>query len=198
MSSKSEIHEYFRLADDAKKHSSDKHTQLGACIVNLGGEVLIRAASNSIPDGVKVTDERLERPIKYQYIEHSERNACFYAARHGIALNNSIMYMSCNPVPCTECARAVIQSGIKLVVGRDISNVASKKWDDSCNFALEMLKEAGVMVAFVDVERDVCTRVLGCDSSHFLFLKFLATMHTLSDDVQQCLNAIEATWTSDL
>ncbi len=40
------------------------------------------------------------RPIKYQYIEHAERNACFYAAKHGIKLEGTILWMSCNPIPC--------------------------------------------------------------------------------------------------
>jgi dCMP deaminase len=137
------------LADVAKLKSCDKHTKLGAVVTDLQGNVLIDSC-NTIPDGLVITDERLERPTKYQFIEHAERNACFYAAKHGIKLEGTIMIMSCNPVPCTECARAIIQSGIKMVVGKDIENVASKKWDDSCNFALELLKEAGVIVVFVN------------------------------------------------
>ena len=173
-SSNHTIHELFQVADNAKLTSCDKHTKLGACVVDLDGNVLV-TASNTMPDGLEIKPERLERPIKYEYIEHSERNACFYAARRGISLDGTIMYMSCNPVPCKECARAVIQSGIKLVVGRDIRNVASKKWDDSCSFALDMLSEAGVMVAFIDVERNVCTRIVGRISKPHL--QFLEKMH---------------------
>ncbi len=139
----------FNLADEAKLKSCDKHTKLGALIIDINGQILIES-SNTIPKGLEIKDERLERPIKYQYIEHAERNACFYAAKHGIKLEGTIMVMSCNPIPCTECARAVIQSGIQMIVGRDIDNVASKKWDDSCNFALELLKEAGITVVFIN------------------------------------------------
>jgi dCMP deaminase len=140
---------FINQADQAKFKSCDKHTKLGAIIVDIKGNVLIDSC-NTIPLEVNITDDRLERPIKYQYIEHAERNACFYAAKHGIKLDGTIMIMSCNPIPCTECARAIIQSGIKMVIGRDIENVASAKWDDTCNFALELLKEAKVAVVFVD------------------------------------------------
>ncbi len=142
-------HIFFELADQAKIKSCDKHTKLGAIILDTNGKVLIESC-NTIPQGLEITDDRLERPIKYQYIEHAERNACFYAAKHGIKLEGTILLMSCNPIPCTECARAVIQSGIKMIIGRDIENVASKKWDDSCNFALELLKEAGIIIVFIN------------------------------------------------
>jgi dCMP deaminase len=141
--------QFFELADQAKTKSCDKHTKLGAIIIDINGNVLIESC-NTMPTGIKITDERLERPIKYQYIEHAERNACFYASKHGIKLEGTIMCMSCNPIPCTECARAIIQSGIKMIIGRDIENVASKKWDDSCNFALDLLKEADIIIVFIN------------------------------------------------
>lgn len=139
---------YFAIAERVKKGSSDIHTKIGAIIVDSKGEVLVEA-SNAIPKGLSVSAERLERPVKYQYIEHAERNACYHAAKKGIQLEDTIMIMSCNPVPCTECARALIQSGVKMIVGRDTENIASSKWDDSCILALEMLIEANVAVVFV-------------------------------------------------
>jgi dCMP deaminase len=139
---------YFKLADQAKINSCDKHTKLGGIIIDINGNVLVESC-NTMPQGIEIKDDRLERPIKYEYIEHAERNACYYAAKNGIKLEGTILLMSCNPIPCTDCARAVIQSGIKMIIGRDIDNVASKKWDDSCNFALNLLKEAGIIIVYV-------------------------------------------------
>src|SRR5271157_2542052 len=107
---------FFAEADLAKEHSCDVHTKIGAILVNLHGNVLI-SECNNMPVGIKVAPERLERPTKYSYIEHAERNAIYSAALQGISPEGLIMVMSCNPVPCTECARAVIQSGIAMIVG---------------------------------------------------------------------------------
>jgi len=160
---------FFELADLAKNKSCDKHTKLGALIININGKVLIDSC-NTIPHGIKITDDRLERPIKYQYIEHAERNACFYAAKYGIPLDGTILFMSCNPIPCTECARAIIQSGIGMIIGRNIENVASKKWDDSCNFALELLKEAGIVIVFLDETYNIETLIGDPSESYKKFL----------------------------
>ena len=139
---------YFQMAEDAKAKSWDKHTKLGAVVIDLSGKTLVTACNN-VPDGIVVTDEMLERPMKYHFFEHAERGACYYAAKNGIKLGGAIMWMSCNPVPCEDCARGIINSGIKMVVGRDIANVASQKWDESCKFGLELLKKAEVAVVFM-------------------------------------------------
>ena len=140
--------ELFARADEAKAGSCDIHTKIGAIVVDAEGRELVRAC-NTMPEGLDVTPECLERPAKYQWIAHAEVNAICHAARRGIKLEGAIMVMSCNPVPCTECARAIIQSGIRMVVGRDMDQVASSRWDSSCEFALSMLTKAGVAVVYV-------------------------------------------------
>ena len=156
--------DFFSIVDNAKLGSCDKHTKLGAIVIDVDEKVLIESC-NTMPEGISITEERLERPIKYQYIEHAERNAVFYAARHGIKLEGTILCVNCNPVPCTECARAVIQSGIKMIIGRDIKNMASERWDESCKFALDMLKEAGVVVVYVNDKREF--RIIGSISDTY-------------------------------
>lgn len=159
---------FLDTARQAKEESCDKHTKLGAAVVDLNCLILV-TASNTMPEGIEPTDERLERPLKYNYIEHAERNACFHAAKFGIKLDGTVMFMSDNPVPCTECARAIIQVGIKMIVGRNVKNVASSKWDESCNLALEMLKKAGVVVVYV--ADDLALEIVGNPEptyAHFL------------------------------
>ena len=93
--------------------SSDLNTQNGAIIVNNGE--IISMGANSIPLNVKIDDNRLKRPDKYNYIEHAERNAIYNAAKQGKSTYGATMY--CPWFACTDCARAIIQSGIKKVVG---------------------------------------------------------------------------------
>ena len=118
-------------------------------------------ACNTFIQGIAVTPERLERPAKYTYIEHAERNACFSAAKRGFCMDGCTMVMSCNPVPCAECARAIVQSGVKRVVGPDMSQTASSKWDTSCSVGEQLLTEAGVILTFVDPKTGCITKSIG-------------------------------------
>jgi dCMP deaminase len=58
--------------------------------------------------------ERYERPEKYMWIEHGDRNAIYAAARVGTPLEGCKMYLP--GLPCMDCARGIIQVGIAEVV----------------------------------------------------------------------------------
>lgn len=137
----------------AIKDSTDPSTQNGAIIVrfNNNNEYLIVAeGANNFPRGVVDVPERWERPGKYQYVEHAERNAIFDAARNGISTDRLVMY--CPWFACTDCARAIIQSGISEVIGHDfeLHKAASESWKQSIAVAYKMLDEAGVKYRFVN------------------------------------------------
>lgn len=81
------------------------------------------------------------KPAKLLYFEHAERNSIFSAAKNGIKTEGCIMYITL--FPCADCARAIIQSGIKKVVCNAPENW-SGSWKDSFNAAKEMLSEAKI------------------------------------------------------
>jgi dCMP deaminase len=149
-------HKYFMtMAELAKTKSKDRSTQVGAVVVGNGNTVL-SMGYNGFPRGVN--DEvrsRHDRPGKYSYTEHAERNSIYAAAKNGIKLNGSIMYVSCGGVPCSDCCRAIIQAGIicVIVMGRQFEGKGS--WDESCNIGKEMLLEAGVGIVSLDSDYDV-------------------------------------------
>ena len=133
----------------ASGSSSDRSTKVGAVIANSDGEVLAMGA-NSFPAGVSsLPDGRHQRPNKYLWIEHAERNAIYAAAKSGIACDRGIMYLPW--FPCAECARAIIQSGIRGLVAFP-PKLDDLKWGESFNASLTMLEEAGVTVTFLDPE----------------------------------------------
>ena len=134
----------------AKKHSDDPSTQTAAVLVDKNIGVLLIAA-NRFPNGIEPNPERLERPQKYHYIEHAERNVIYRAAREGIETRGLTMYSPW--CPCTDCARAIIQAGIKKVVShKKIMDATPERWRDSINSALAMLSEAGVEYELYDGE----------------------------------------------
>lgn len=129
--------EYFMgIALLSAQRSKDSNTQVGACIVNHENKIL-SLGYNGMPIGCCDEDMPWERegsPLdtKYMYVCHAELNAILN--RGSISLDGAKLYVTL--FPCNECAKAIIQSGIREVVYMsdkyaDADNtVASKKMFD--------------------------------------------------------------------
>lgn len=139
---------FINIANTVRTKSKDPSSKIGAVIVGPEKQI-ISTGFNGFPRGIdEINLVRWERPIKYQFIEHAERNAIYNAARHGVALRGCTMYfVGFGPptVPCIECAKAVIQSGITRVVGFAMKETP-ESWENDLSFANELLAEAGVLV----------------------------------------------------
>jgi dCMP deaminase len=93
--------------------SKDRYTKIGSVIVT--DNQIVKIGYNGLPVGVNDDlSDRHERPKKYQFYIHSEINAIIFAARGGVSTNNSTIYT--NAISCQDCAKAIIQAGIKKVV----------------------------------------------------------------------------------
>ena len=146
--------EYFMgLAILSAERSKDPNTQVGACIVN-GDNKIISVGYNGAPNGYDddkdMTWEREGNFLetKYTYACHSELNAI---------LNSSVSVKDCKIYvtlfPCNECAKAIIQSGIKEVI------YLSDKYADtpSTRASKRMLASAGVTLSrFVPTRDELC------------------------------------------
>lgn len=110
-----------RMAQLVSQKSKDE-TKVGCVLVGPENQVL-STGYNGFPRGVREVPEdvqgRWERPEKYKWIEHAERNAIYNAARHGISLRGATAFLNWEPSPCTDCARALIQAGITTIIGPD-------------------------------------------------------------------------------
>ena len=109
--------EYFMgVAKMSALRSKDPNTQVGACIVSNDNKIL-SMGYNGLPRGCS-DDEfpwaREGAPLdnKYMYTAHSELNAILNY--RGGSLDNAKMYVTL--FPCNECAKAIIQAGIKTIV----------------------------------------------------------------------------------
>jgi dCMP deaminase len=137
--------EYFlRIAELIGQKSKDELKKTGALIVGSDNEIL-SSGFNGFPRGVaELPRSRHNRPAKYMWAEHAERNAIFNAARGGVSTLGTTMYLSAW-YPCADCARAIIQAGIsQVVVSRARQNKPHSRWSESCAVGLEMLAEAQV------------------------------------------------------
>ncbi len=92
--------------------------------------------------------------IKKYYFEHAERNSLYQCAYHGIRAAGTTMYTQ--GIPCADCARAIIQSGVsEVVIHQQWPAVCSPAWETSCKHSKRMLEEAGVNLRIWDGKLDV-------------------------------------------
>jgi dCMP deaminase len=142
-------HEYFfQMCNLIATKSKDRSTKVGTVIVGPDNDIR-STGYNGFPRGVNDDiDSRHDRPIKYMYTEHAERNAIFNAARTSTSLNGCRIYV--NYYPCDECARAIIQSGISKVLINSKMKMG-EHWNESCDCAKEMFDEAGIEVELIEI-----------------------------------------------
>ena len=142
--------EYFiNIAEQVKLKSKDNKTKIGVVIVGKDNEI-VSTGYNSFPRGINDdVEERQERPEKYFWFEHAERNAIYNAARIGVSTLGTTMYMTCG-ISCADCARAIINSGISKIVLREGKGATNEKWQESAVRSMIMFKEAGVLVEYYD------------------------------------------------
>ena len=130
--------EYFRgISKLAGMRSKDPNTQVGACIVDKDNKIM-SMGYNGFPIGCSDEDFPWDRDgdmlhTKYAYVTHSELNAILNY--RGGSLQGTKLYVSL--FPCNECAKAIIQSGIKTVIydsdkyDGTPGNIAAKKMFDA-------------------------------------------------------------------
>lgn len=131
--------EYFMgIAMLSAMRSKDPNTQVGACIVN-DDNIIVSTGYNGMPNGCSDDEypwERAGENTKYPFVVHAELNAILNSG--GRDVRGSRVYVTL--FPCNECAKAIIQSGIKEIIYR------SDKYSDSMATlaAKRMLDSAGV------------------------------------------------------
>ena len=142
--------EYFiNIAEQVKLKSKDEKTQIGVVVVGKDNEI-VSTGYNSFARGINDDiSERQERPEKYFWFEHAERNAIYNAARIGVSTLGTTMYMTCG-MSCSDCARAIINSGVSKIVLRKGKGAKGDKWNESSVRSMKMFEEAGVIVEYYD------------------------------------------------
>lgn len=139
------LNRYMGLAEQVSTWSKDPNTKVGAVIVGSKGQILTQGY-NGFPRRIKDTDKRLEdRDTKLKYVVHAEMNAIFNATYSGVSLDGSTLYVYGLPI-CSECAKGIIQVGIKKVVIQMESISIRPQWEESWLVSADMFREAGVQI----------------------------------------------------
>ena len=144
--------EYFMgVAILSSKRSKDPSTQVGACIVNKDKKI-VGIGYNGFPHGINDDEfpwgkEGDYIDTKYPYVVHAEPNAI---------LNSTTSLVGCSIYvtlfPCCECAKLIIQSGIKEIVyisdknACDDTTIASKRLFEAAGVKLRQFKEMEIVI----------------------------------------------------
>ena len=141
--------EYFMaIAKLSGMRSKDPNTQVGACIVSNDNRIL-SIGYNGAPNGFD--DEKFpwsregeNLKTKYPYVCHAELNSILNYRGTKKDLENAKIYVDL--FPCNECAKIIIQSGIKEVIylsdkyANSENNVASRRLFDECGIKYSKIK----------------------------------------------------------
>jgi len=140
---------YVGLAQLAGMRSKDPNTQVGACIVSENNKIL-SMGYNGFPIGCSDDEFPWDREgefmdTKYPYVTHGEMNAILNF--RGGSLEGTKLYVSL--FPCNECAKAIIQAGIKKIVydsdkyANTPAIMASKRMLDAAGVVYERYNRTG-------------------------------------------------------
>lgn len=141
---------FMALARHIGEWSKDRSTKVG-CVITGSGRRILTVGYNGFPRGVNdFPDSRHERPVKYKWTEHAERNAIYTAVLNGVSLQGSTAYVPFHP--CSDCARGLIQSGVKTIAiprpDEDLSEFDAR-WSEDFQVSRVMFRESGVRIRFV-------------------------------------------------
>lgn len=141
--------EYFMtLALVASLKSKDPSTQVGAVIIDNKTRKLVSSGYNGFPRYIDDDQIPQTRPEKYFYVVHAELNAILHAQRE---LASCSLYATV--FPCSECMKAIIQTGVKQVVY--LNDLDGADWEESKKATLKMAQLAGVKVSRFETENEI-------------------------------------------
>ena len=129
---------YIRMALIWAENSYCKRRKVGALIVKE--KMIISDGYNGTPAGFENVCED-DNDHTYPYVLHAEANAITKVARSNNSSDGATLYVTSSP--CIECAKLIIQSGIRRVVFSEYYRL---------NDVIELLKKAGIEVDFVEVK----------------------------------------------
>ena len=125
-------HSYLEMAEVWSRNSYCKRRKVGALLVK--DRTIISDGYNGTPSGFENICED-ENGVTKPYVLHAEANAITKVAKSGNSSEGATLYVTASP--CAECAKLIIQSGIKRVVYRDAYRLTD---------GIDLLRRAGIEV----------------------------------------------------
>ena len=132
------------MLETARRFSSfskDPSTKVGAIAVDENFRVL-SIGYNGLPSKFPDNYESLSREEKNLITIHAEVNCILNAAKNGVSLQNSTMFIS--EPPCSNCAAALINAGVKKIVTPEGTTLSQTFWGKSLELSKKILETCNV------------------------------------------------------
>lgn len=139
---------FLELAKHVSQWSKDPSTKVGAVIVN-DDRIVVGMGYNGFARGVNDDPERYnDRPTKYKFVVHAELNAVLAAGRQAQGSTIYVYPAFGTPPLCSNCAKAVIQAGVRRVVGYEptVDSDTVERWREEIAASYTMCHEAMVLM----------------------------------------------------
>jgi dCMP deaminase len=135
---------FLRIAEEVRSWSKDPGTTVGCVLVK--DRRILATGYNGFPATLSDSlDLYADREYKLSVVVHAEKNALFNAAKNGANTESCIAYVTFPP--CSQCAAALIQAGVKVVVCPDPAS-SPERWRTNFRIASDIMVESGVRILY--------------------------------------------------
>ena len=135
--------------------SKDPNTKMG-CLIVSSDRRHVSWGYNGFPEGIADNSRLMDRDLKRQMMEHSERN-CVYNCPFEPRDYNCTAYITGQP--CIDCAKALMAKQIRRVVC--LEHPFIERWRANMELAESMLKEVGTDITYVGHDREITDDLMG-------------------------------------
>jgi dCMP deaminase len=150
---------FLRIAEEVRRWSKDPGTTVGCVLVKE--RRILATGYNGFPANLSDSLPLYQnRDYKLAVVVHAEKNALFNAAKNGANTESCTAYVTFPP--CSQCAAALIQAGVRTVVCPN-PNLSPERWRQNFLIASDILSEAGVRTLYyseADLDGDADMRHL--------------------------------------
>ena len=135
---------FMQIARDVSAWSKDPRRKVGAVAVHPGDKRILSTGYNGFPKWIQDDPQRMQDSVtKSKYTIHAELNCIFNAVYTGVSLRDMTLYVYGLP-PCCECAKGIIQVGIRRVICEYDTSSDDVRWTESFIHSQSMFTEASV------------------------------------------------------
>jgi dCMP deaminase len=135
---------FLRIAEEVRSWSKDPGTTVGCVLVK--DRRILATGYNGFPATLSDSlDLYADREYKLSVVVHAEKNALFNAAKNGANTESCTAYVTFPP--CSQCAAALIQAGVKVVVCPNPAH-SPERWRTNFRIASDILVESGVRILY--------------------------------------------------
>jgi dCMP deaminase len=137
---------FINLARHIGGWSKDRSRKVGCVIVGPSNEIRSIGYNGFVRGADDENEDHHDRPAKYDWTEHAERNAIYHAAMLGTPLRGCRMYLAW--FPCVDCARAIVQCGLEELIAEE-PDLGDPRWGEAFKVSLQLLTEADIRVRYL-------------------------------------------------